>query len=129
MAETKDFSYVGEAHFKVSGGVINPTNPIWTRSGDLKDDENIKTAEVSNVQFLTPAKITFTSDCGENLIEMAYVDLANRQVFDKEGKPFHTDAVFNFLDSKHTMPEGFYRANEEITAKAAEVQDGFAPIE
>ena len=134
MAETKDFSYKGEAHFKVAEGVIDPANPIWGKQGDWtvyndKEWHQFKKAKVSNVQFLTPAKITFTAEDGENLTQMAYVDLANKQVFDEKGDPFHTDAIFDFLAIKHTMPEEFYRASEDITAKAAEVQEGFAPID
>lgn len=126
MTDTKDFSYEGEAHFSVQGGLIDPHKPIWGRQGEWIVTKDSK---ITNVQFLTPAKVTFTAEDGEKQTRMAYVDLVDKQAFDENGKPFHSDLIFEHLDSKNTLPDEFYMANEEISEKAAEAQEGFAPPE
>ena len=122
---TKDFNYEGEAHFKVEGGLIDPVKPLWGRMGEWVLYPNSK---ITNVQFLTPAKVTFTAD-GEKRSRMVYVDIANKQAFDEEGNLFFSDLIFAHLDEKNTLPEEFYIADDEISKKAAEAQEGFAQPE
>ena len=126
MAETKDFSYEGEVHFTAKGGLIDPTQPIWGRQGEWTFTKDSK---ITDVQFLTPTKVTFTAEDGEKQTHMAYVDLANKQAFDEKGNEFFSDLIFSHLNKNNTLPEEFYMAGEEISKKAAEAQQGFAQPE
>jgi hypothetical protein len=122
MAETKDFSYEGEGHFKLSG--------LFNGQVGTEEVEYIKPdAKITDIEFLMPARVTFTSEDGEKQIRMAYVDVANKKAFDENGNPYFVDEIFTFLDEKHTLPENFFKASDEITARAAEAQQGFAPPE
>jgi hypothetical protein len=121
--EKKNFDYAGEVHMKAKGGVIDPEQPIWGRQGEWVKAV-YEESKITDVRFLTPAKVTFTTETGEKTTKMAYIDIINKEAFDEAGNPFHSELIFEHLDSR-ALPTDFFMASDEIRNKATEVRKGF----
>jgi hypothetical protein len=98
MNERSHFSYEGNIH-------IRP-----------------RKSEVKSVEFLTPARITLTSN-GQETSEIVSIDIINRKVYDAKGGTELSELVFNHLDAINTLPEDFFAASEELHEKVAEVDE------
>lgn len=105
MTEQKHFKYDGNVH-------IN----------DVKVPElTAEEPEVTEVEFLTPAKITYSVG-DEKRTEMVNVDIINRKVYDRHGSERLSDAVFKHLDDINTLPADFFKVDEDIAREAADVR-------
>ena len=78
--------------------------------------------EIMDLEFLTPARITLTLD-GVKETKMVSVDIVNRKVYDDKGGIGLSGYVFDYLDSVNTLPDDFFAAPPEVTAKATEMME------
>jgi hypothetical protein len=72
---------------------------------------------VSDVQFLTPAKVTLKVDGKQRVID-ASIDLVNRKVYSQIEIKDLGPATFEYLDSVTTLPEDFFAASDDVQERA-----------
>lgn len=132
MTEQKHFDYESQEPViaAVQGGKIDPQEPPCSSQGKWAIYKQYHPdAEIKDVKFLMPAKIIYEVN-GKEHIKIVHVDLPNKEVYDDKGDLLPKEQLtmfFQFLSAKNDLPEDFYQADEEITRKAADMQDGFLP--
>ena len=107
MSEEKHFSYEAE-------------EPVVVSQADESQANESKDLEITDVVFLTPAKIKYVNgDAGQQSI-MVGVDLISRKAYAGRDVWVHSDKIFEYLDRVNTLPEDFFEASEDIYEKASE---------
>lgn len=78
---------------------------------------------VENVEFLTPAKVTISSESGTTT-EIVSVDLVNRKVYLQTGElcPF-AELVLKHLDNASELPENLFEASPDIYDRLVELNE------
>jgi hypothetical protein len=84
----------------------------FTHNNTLVD--MMATIEISNVEFLTPARIQATVD-GVVATFSVSVDFVNRKVYDQDGNEWHSEVVFAFLDAANVLDDDFYAMKDDTT--------------
>lgn len=88
---------------------------------------SVDDVEFTDFQFLVPCKIGMKID-GKEQKKVVHVNLADRRVFDSDGKEWDTDVAakfFYFMDEVNALPEDFYVADDETIEQAAAAKSEF----
>jgi hypothetical protein len=81
-----------------------------------------KEIEVTDVCFLTPARVTAKIDGQETNINVS-IDLVNRKVYENNEESAMTNKVFEHLDMVAYLPDDFFGAPEDVIEDAEKAQD------
>ncbi len=113
MSEKKDFKYEAQEPVVVS------------KKSDPEDES--KEIEITDVIFLTPARIEYKENGAEDSISVG-VDLIGRKIYASKGVWIHSDSVFEYLDHVNILPDDFFEAGEDIYNEANKAVDEMEDI-
>lgn len=114
MNEKKDFKHEAQEPVVVS------------KKSDPEDES--KEIEITDVIFLTPARIEYTTENGAKDSISVGVDLIGRKIYAGKGVWIHSDSVFEYLDSVNILPDDFFEAGEDIYNEANKAVDEMEDI-
>ena len=117
-----------ENHFKYEGNVkVESEKPIFGEMGSwtiYKTGQFPPDAEVNDIQFMTPARVSFSVEGQPEQETIVFIDLMRKKAFNAMGEieaEFATK-LFECLSVSTTMPEDMYEADDETYRKIDEAQ-------